>query len=137
MSTFDPSKLQIDRSQVEQVANQPITEKKVSNNRKQEQFLKGPVPLPWLIKASKCPGKAFIVAIVIRFRKGLCKSNQINLTSTVLKQFGVDRSAKSRALKCLEVAELITVERKSGKNPVITILDIQEGKSPPYFDYIG
>ena len=131
MSTFDPSKFQVGRFQVDQDSHQPIAEKKVSRHRKQQQFLKGPVPLPWLIKASQCPGKTFVVAIVIWFRSGLSKSSQINLTSTVLKQFGVDRSAKSRALKCLEAVELITVERKPGKNPVITILDIQEGKCPP------
>jgi DNA-binding MarR family transcriptional regulator len=128
MSTFDPSKLQIDRSQVEQSAYHPIAERKVSTNRKQEHFLKGPVPLPWLIKASKCSGKALAVAIAIRYRSGLCKTNQITLTSRVLEKFGIDRSAKSRAIQCLEEAGLISVERQHGKNPVITILEI--GKEP-------
>jgi hypothetical protein len=111
---------------VGQANQQQVAEKKVSTNKKQGQFLKGPVPLPWLIKASQCSGKTFVVAIVIWFRSGLSKSNQVNLTSKVLKQFGIDRSAKSRAIHHLEDAELITVERKSGKNPVITILDIQD-----------
>jgi hypothetical protein len=126
MSTFDPDRFKVSGTPVDQMTDKSIATKKVSPVSKQQQFLKGPVPLPWLIKASRCKGQAFIVAIIIWYRCGLQKSNQVTLTSRVLGKFGINRSAKSRALLCLEEAGLIQVERQHGKNPVITILEVDE-----------
>ena len=128
MSTFDPNRFRVTDNNPLPNKQPHISEKKVVRNTQSYKFLKGPVPLPWLIAAAELPGKTFIVGIVIWFRCGLCKSSTITLPSTVLSLFHIDRSAKSRALDSLEKASLITVERRSGKSPVVTVLDMQARK---------
>ena len=76
--------------------------------------------------AARLPGKAFVIGIVIWYRIGLTRSPTITLSSTVLSRFGVDRHAKRRGLEALERASLIAVDRRSGKNPSITILEAPE-----------
>lgn len=89
-----------------------------------ERFLKGPIPLKWLIRASKLPGKSFHVAILICYRGGIEKSRTIKLSNITVKTFGLTRFSKKRALKHLESAGLITVERYTGRSPIVTILEI-------------
>ena len=90
--------------------------------KKQQWFLKGPVPYPWLVKASQLPGKALHVGIVIHFLHGVTKSEEITLKNSILREFGVARHSGYRALKVLENAGLISVSRKLGRNPVVTVL---------------
>jgi DNA-binding transcriptional ArsR family regulator len=88
-------------------------------------FLRGPIPLPWLARASVLPGKALAVALALYFLSGL-RGNQLHdlrLSSATLKRLGVgDRSTKYRALRALERAGLVRVVRQRGKNPLVTIL---------------
>ncbi len=128
MSTFDPNKLKIPISTGKTNASQPIAEREVKHSNRQQRFLKGPVPLHWLIAASQLPGKALAVGIAIWFRAGLTRSSSITLSSSHLALWGIDRSAKLRALNALEEASLIALERRNGKNPIITI--IREVKEP-------
>jgi hypothetical protein len=87
------------------------------------QFLKGPIPLEWLSRACELPGKALATALAVWFVSGLRGSReQLKLSTVQLQKFGVDRSAKSRALTVLEQAGLISVVRQSRKNPLVTIL---------------
>jgi hypothetical protein len=92
------------------------------------EFLKGPIPLPWLAVASKLPGKApLAVALAVWFEAGRRKSKEVRLTTAILKRFNVNRNAKSTALKSLETAGLIRVCREPRRNPVVTILDLDGG----------
>jgi hypothetical protein len=98
------------------------------SNRRQTKgrFLKGPVPLPWLQSAAKLPGKAFQVGAALWYRAGMeCKST-ITLTNILLGEFGVNRYAKRRALQQLERAGLISVSRKRGRNPLVTIVQVSQ-----------
>jgi len=47
----------------------------------------------------------------------------IGVTNVLVAQLAVDRHAKARALRALEVAGLISVQRKSGRSPVVAILE--------------
>jgi DNA-binding transcriptional ArsR family regulator len=47
--------------------------------------------------------------------------NPIKLTNVRLKEKGISRSAKGRALDVLEKAGLIAVERRPRKSPIVTI----------------
>jgi DNA-binding transcriptional ArsR family regulator len=88
-------------------------------------FLKGPIPLKWLSIACDLGGKTLATALAIRYMQGLKKTAPIKVTTeTLTRFFCVDRSAKARALKALESAGLITIERKQGKKPIITILEV-------------
>ena len=76
-----------------------------------ELFLKGPIPLKWLQIAAKLPGKSLQISIALWFRAGITKSRVIKLTNVLLDSLGVGRFAKSRGLKYLEQAGLISVKR--------------------------
>lgn len=90
------------------------------------EFLKGPIPLPWLTAVTRLSGKApLAVALAVWFEAGRRKSNEVKLTSAVLRRFSVNRKAKYSALKSLERAGLVRVRREPRRNPVVTILDIQ------------
>lgn len=86
-------------------------------------YLRGPVPLEWLSAASRLPGKSLHVAIALWFMGGLQKSRVISLSNIASLRFGLDRNAKYRGLAWLEEAGLVTVQRKLGQAPVVTILD--------------
>lgn len=94
------------------------------NRRVKGEFLKGPIPLTWLSSAAKLPGKApLAVALAIMFESGRRKSNEIVLTTAICKRFDVNRKAKYRGLEKLEEANLIDVQRRPRKNPVVRIID--------------
>ena len=125
MNKFDPKKFQFNNALIGDNHTHLYQERKVEGT-KRRQFLKGPISLPWLMRASRLPGRAIVVGIVIWFRVGLCKSKTITLTTTILSNFGVDRHAKRRSLEALEMAGLVSVVRCSGKNPTITVIEVQE-----------
>lgn len=88
-----------------------------------EQFLKGPIPLNWLCAAAQLPGKSLQVAIAVWFLAGLHRSGVVSLSNQISYRFGLDRNSKYRGLVWLEAQGLISVERKIGRAPVITIKD--------------
>lgn len=105
------------------------------------EFLKGPIPLPWLTAVTKLSGKApLAVALAVWFEAGRRKSNEVKLTTAILRRFSVNRKAKYTALKSLEKAGLVRVRREPRRNPVVTILDVRgepgaggtsQGVAPP------
>jgi hypothetical protein len=115
MSTIDSKKIDLN-----------ISERKVDFNRQKRQFIKGPLPLDWFIKASLLPGKAAIIGLVLWFRSGLEQKRTITLSNATLARFGVDRHAKYRGLQALKKAGLVSIEPKQGKNPTVTILDVEQ-----------
>jgi hypothetical protein len=66
---------------------------------------------PWLI----------VVLVLYRLWYKNCGYNPVRLTSHALRKFNLSRYQKLRALKLLEKTGCITVERKVGKNPRITL----------------
>lgn len=95
----------------------------VSAAPKRFKFVKGPIPLDWLQAAAQQPGKTLHVAIAIRYLAGLERSLTVRLRSKVLAGFGVERGSMYRALERLEKLGLITVVRKVGRHPVVSIVE--------------
>ena len=87
-------------------------------------FLKGPIPWRWLTKVANLSGKTLHVGIALKLLVGLKKTNVVKMQSARLVELGVSRQCYSRALKELEDARLITVDRKPGQTPWVTILDV-------------
>lgn len=85
-------------------------------------FLKGPIPLEPLAEASRLPGKALAVYIALRHRCDLEGKSTVSLPAALLRSFGVDKDAKTRALRVLEQAGLIQVERTTGRAARITLI---------------
>jgi hypothetical protein len=115
---------------------QPITPKKPTSERRNnkaprhksgERFVQGPIPYNWMAKASNIGGKGATVsiALLIWFRSGIeQQSNKVRLTRKDLQEFGINRNALYRGLSNLEKAGLISLARKKGARPFITILGV-------------
>jgi hypothetical protein len=97
---------------------------------KGERFLKGPIPLPWLEAAAALPGRSLHAGIALWYAAGLTRSASVPLSNISGLRFGLDRSAKYRALSWLEEAGLVSVERKLGRAPVVTIKDKPSDPEP-------
>jgi hypothetical protein len=89
-----------------------------------EKFFTGPIPLRWLMKATKQPGKAFHVAICIWHLARLKGKITIKLSQKMLRGFNVKRNAAYRGLRALEFAGLVNVERNRGRNSIVTIIGL-------------
>ena len=86
-------------------------------------FVKGPLPLEWISAASALPGKALHVALALWYLSGLRRSKTVVLTQKKLNLFGVSRQAGYRALMALEKRGLVSVIRRAGCCPRVTILE--------------
>jgi hypothetical protein len=82
------------------------------------------VPLAWAMRAAALPGKSLAVGIVIWYLAGISKRHTIVLSNKLRSEFGVTRNSGRRALKRLEDAGLVRVERSGNKSPSVTILEI-------------
>lgn len=82
----------------------------------------GRVPQAWLETASILPGKALAVGISIWGLAFAVKKATVMVTPDNVKSFGVNASAKSRALTALADAGLIMVERRRGRFPIVTLV---------------
>ena len=71
-----------------------------------------------------CGGQQLAVWLYIVRQARLRGTRTVRVTSKGLTAFGVDPDAKLRALRRLEEAELITVGRQDGRNPVVTIVPV-------------
>lgn len=96
--------------------------KKIAMVHRGKRFLKGPVPWDWIIRAASLPGKALIVGLCLWRLKGATGKDSVRLGNGEAEPFGIDRAAKSRALRALERARLITVDRSDSRRLMITLL---------------
>ena len=107
-----------------------------------EGFVRGPIPMSWLCCASRLPGRAFQVGLLIWLRVGQRKSRRVLLSTELTKTFGIDGDAKTRALRHLEDAGLVSVERRCRKNPYVTVLqapapEVEQCNDAVFADYSG
>jgi hypothetical protein len=120
----------VNRYKADLPANQITAKNKTVSPRKRryDKFLCGPVPLLWLSMAAKCSGKALQLGIALWYLAGLTKSLTVKPTRSTLNLFGLSRWSVSRNLNLLELAGLVTVERRKGKASQVTI--VEEPRSP-------
>jgi hypothetical protein len=88
-----------------------------------ERVLKGTVPLAWLETAAKLPGRSLHVGLLLWYEAGVSRSGAVHLSNILCLRFGIDRNAKYRALRSLEGARLVSVQRKLGRSPLVIIRD--------------
>jgi hypothetical protein len=81
------------------------------------------LPLAWAAKAAaatNCPKAMVWVWLVQQARK--TRSDTVAVSNEALATYGVSRKVKTLALRQLEVAGLIAVERRCGKAPLVKLL---------------
>jgi hypothetical protein len=86
------------------------------------QFIKGPLPMPWLEQAARLPGKALAVGLLLWFLKGMLGDEPITVSTSLIERFAVGRKAAGRALTALEGAGLIRADRTAGRLARVRII---------------
>jgi hypothetical protein len=80
-----------------------------------EPFIKGPLRLGDLAAVVRLPGKyTLAVWLLLQYRSDIGRGSAVTIPNRLLKSWNIDKNAKTRALKQLERAGLITIERPSG-----------------------
>ena len=77
-------------------------------------FLKGPLLLDELLPVARMPGKALAVWLLIRHRTDVNRGDWSTLPRRVLREWGIGKDARADALRRLEQAGLIKIERPKG-----------------------
>lgn len=85
-------------------------------------FLKRPIPWSWITAAAALPSRALLVGLCLWRLVGAMKNDTISFGNSDLRQVGIDRATKSRALRALERAGLVKVAHQPGRFPKVTIL---------------
>ena len=85
-------------------------------------FIKGPIPRCWLGPVLQTGGRTAL-ALSLWFEAGLTKSQTVRLTGKLRGRFHLQRRSVSRALRVLEHLGLVTVCRRAGRCPEVTIVE--------------
>lgn len=99
----------------------PAANQKPISANIQGKFLRGPVPLDWLLQAAKLPGRAFHVDVALWCLDGFNRTRTVQLKPSVIRELGMDRHASYRSLDKLEAAGLLSVVHKRGAAPMLTL----------------
>jgi hypothetical protein len=93
--------------------------------RRAEPFLKGPVPLVWLAKATKLGGSSLAVGICLWFQCGVLGGpGPIKVTKAVRRKLGLSADRLQRGLKKLEQEGLIAFDQRGrGHCPVVRLVE--------------
>jgi hypothetical protein len=88
-------------------------------------FVRGPIKWDWLCTAGRLPGRALHVAMELFFEYGVSHQSTVTLSYKRLEEMGVDRFAARRGLRALEEVGLVTVVRRRGCSPVVTLFGLE------------
>jgi len=92
-----------------------------AKRRKQQPFVK--VPLKEAARAAAASGcQQMMVWLYILHRSWKLQKASFAVPSGALRSFGISKEVKRRALRNLEAAGLIIVERHTCKNPIVTLV---------------
>jgi hypothetical protein len=95
--------------------------------RKGQQFVK--LPLQWAADAAKATGtRGAMVWILLLHMAWKTKSTTFPLSNAILARYGVSREMKRRVLEKLEAFGQIKIERRWKRNPIVTLLTINNPK---------
>jgi hypothetical protein len=114
---WDPTRLKLDPSLARCVASAPSRRKQKMRRKRGGLYLRGPIPLQWLEAAHRLKGCSLWVGIILWHIAGLKKSPTFLVSNMHMARWGVDRFTKSRALRRLEGAGLITIADRGKRSP--------------------
>jgi hypothetical protein len=94
---------------------------RAGQSRRRDRFVM--VPLKWAEQATRATNsQGAFVWIWLLHLAWKAKSHTVTLANAQLEASGISRKVKMRALRDLERAGLIRVERRSRKSPLVTLL---------------
>ena len=83
--------------------------------RRGERFLKGPIPFREIATAARLPGKSLAIFVAVHHQITLTGQPIVTVPAKLLRDLGITRSMKSRCLKSLEQAGIVSVTRSRGR----------------------
>ena len=89
-------------------------------DRKRSPFVKGPIPMSWLERASKCGPSAVALGVLIYWRHGM-NYEEISISTELTKRFGVSESTRRRTLRKMAAAGLIEMKITGRKRRVVLL----------------
>lgn len=116
---WDPSRLRLDQG-VSRSQGGNRQGRRVSPI--QGKFIAGPVDVSWVVQASRLGVKALLVGLALWHLKKLRQTDTFVVSNLMMQEWGVQADAKSRALRALERAGLIRVERRGKRSPQVTLV---------------
>jgi len=109
--------------------------KRVLKSRQYKEYVRGPLPLKWFQRASTISRTAAVVGMIIwrdAYQKKLWgygsqrrTSGHIKVTTQNCMKWGVCGNSKNTALRLMEEADLIRLDTKRGRSPVVQIIDAE------------
>lgn len=93
----------------------PTSASRARANRIDGRFLKGPIPLPEIAQAARLPGRSLALLLAIHHQTALTGKRVVTLPRALLTDLGIDKDSKSRGLKLLQAAGLVSATLASGK----------------------
>jgi hypothetical protein len=100
------------------------------SHTRQNHYLKGRVPWPWLVKAGRLPGKALAVGLMLWQRRKRFGQRVVRFSLARARAEGIPVMTAQRAIRALEAAGLVRVNRKPGRALKVTILDTAGSGGP-------
>lgn len=95
--------------------------------RKTKPFIMGPIDLGWILGAIGLGGSASNVGILLHYYLGLNRGGAVDVSMKRLaRDIDCSRDTVVRAIHALESAGLVSVERRPGRRPRITIVEVVE-----------
>jgi hypothetical protein len=119
---FDPDALRLTDGHIRAVQNSKP--KRPPRHAPGTKFLKGPIPWPWLQRASRLPGKVLAVALLLWFQAGCRNVREVRFCLAQAQELGMDRQCARRGLQALARAGLVTVRTVPGQCLQVTLLDV-------------
>jgi len=109
--------------------------KRTSKSRQYKEYVRGPLPLKWFQRASTISRTAAVVGMIIwrdAYQKKLWgygsqrrTSGHIKVTTQNCMKWGVCGNSKNTALRLMEEADLIRLDTKRGRSPVVQVIDAE------------
>jgi DNA-binding transcriptional ArsR family regulator len=119
-STWDPSCLRLDHEGVKR--SQGATRKGRRASPVRGKFIAGPIDVSWVVQARRLGATPLLVGLALWHLRGLRRAETFTVSNLMLQEWGVRPDAKSRALRALEGAGLIRVERCGKRSPHVSLI---------------
>jgi DNA-binding transcriptional ArsR family regulator len=118
--SWNPNCLRLDQTAV--TRGQGGTRRGRQPSAIRDKFIAGPIDVSWVCQASRLGIKALLVGLALWHLKGLRRDKSFLVSNLMLQEWGIQPDAKRRALRKLEKAGLITVERQGKRSPRVTLV---------------
>jgi hypothetical protein len=120
MKSWDPSRFQLDEGV------SPRSQGSSPRGRRvlpiQAKFIAGPIDVAWVVQAGRLGVKALLVGLALWHLKKLRQADTFIVSNLMVQDWGVQPDAKRRALRTLERAGLIIIDRRGKRSPRVSLV---------------